>query len=91
MENVMNGKVCEAEKIDARKDTVISLSGEIRKEIREVDQILDGINRNVFCGCGESSDEVSPDCLMDELRLSLKSIKIVKEKAFALQAAIVER
>ena len=45
----------------------------------------------MFCGCGESSDEVSPDCLMDELRLSLKSIEIVKEKAFALQAAIVER
>ena len=53
MENVMNGKVCEAEKIDARKDTVISLSGEIRKEIREVDQILDGINRRGFAGLSD--------------------------------------
>ena len=38
LENVMNGKVCEAEKIDARKDTVISLSGEIRKGNGEVQQ-----------------------------------------------------
>lgn len=93
MENTEGTMKCEPikpEVIEPMPNTVTLLSGEIRKEIAEVDNILGRIRSTIYCGVNDSLDDSSPTCLMDEMRLSLEAIRKVKKGMNDLLNTIAE-